>query len=95
MTNFTRKPSSPPRVKLPLKDGKHKYETFQETVDALIEAKSLDKFEVHDDTSFIQQYKNLTDVITSTASDIFGHAKPYAQPKPTITNSKITSLNLF
>ena len=91
-TNFTRKRSSPPRVKLPLKTEKDKYETFREAVDTLIEAKSIDKVEIIDDASFIEQYKNLTEIITSTASDVFGHTKPYTQPKLTISNPKIKTI---
>jgi hypothetical protein len=88
-TNFTRKRSSPPRIKLPLKTEKHKYETFRENVDRLIEAKSIDNFVITDDASFLEQYKNLTEIITSTASNVFGHTKPYVETKPNITNAKI------
>jgi hypothetical protein len=89
VANFTRKPSSSPRVKLPLKTEKHKYDTFRETVDNLIEAESIDKVEIIDDASFNLQYKNLTQIITLTASNVFGQAKPYTQHKLAISNAKI------
>lgn len=91
-TNFTRKPSSPPRIKMPLKTEKHKYDTFRENVDRLIEAKSIDNVIITDDASFIQQYKILTEIITSTASNVFGHTKPYTITKPNITNAKIKTI---
>jgi hypothetical protein len=84
--------SSPPRIKLPLKTEKNKYETFRETVDALFEAKSLYEQIITDDTSFIKQYRDITQIITMTASKIFGHTKPYIQPKQNITNTKIKSI---
>jgi len=90
--NFTRKASSPPRIKLPLKTEKHKYDTFREAVDNLIEAKSLYEYRVTDDASFNEQYKNLTEIITSTASKIFGHTKPYIQPPQNIANPKIKGI---
>jgi hypothetical protein len=88
-TNFKRKPSSPPRVKFPLKNENYKYDMFRENVDRLIEAKSIDNFIITDDASFIEQYKNLTEIITATASNIFGHNKPYTDTKPNITNARI------
>jgi len=92
MANCTRKASSPPRIKLPLKTEKHKYDTFREAVDNLIEAKSLYEYRVTDDASFNEQYKNLTEIITSTASKIFGHTKPYIQPPQNIANPKIKGI---
>jgi len=92
MIDFTRKASSPPRIKLPLKTEKNKYETFRETVDALFEAKSLYEQIITDDASFIKQYRDITQIITSTASKNFGHTKPYIQPKQNITNTKIKSI---
>jgi hypothetical protein len=91
-TNFTRKPSSPPRIKLPLKTEKHKYEMFRENVDRLIEAKSIDNFIITDDASFVEQYKSLTEIITLTASNVFGHTKPYTVTKPNITNARIKTI---
>jgi hypothetical protein len=91
-TDFTRKASSPPRIKIPLKTEKDKYETFWETVDALIEAKSLHEHNITDDTSFLELYKSLTEIIMSTASKVFHHTKPYSKPKQNITNPKIKSI---
>ncbi|KAF8157252.1 hypothetical protein B0H34DRAFT_675560 [Crassisporium funariophilum] len=91
-TTFARKPSSRPRIKMPLKTEKDKYETFRENIDKLIEAKSLNKCNIIDDDSFIKQYKDLTDIITSTAAKIFGHAKPFKELKPNILNDKIKGI---
>lgn len=65
---------------------------FRENVDRLIEAKSIESFTITDEASFIEQYKNLTEIITSTASDVFGHTKPYTEAKPNITNTKIKTI---
>ena len=88
-TNFTRTASSSPRIKLPLKIDKHKYEIFRVTVDDLIDAKSIHERKITDDTSFIEQYKSLTEILTSAASEVFGHTKPYNPPRLDITNPKI------
>ena len=92
MTDFTRKASSPPRVKMPLKTEKHKYETFRETVDTLIEARSLHERVITDDASFLEQYTSLTEIITTTASKVFGHTKPYTMPRKSITNPSIKTI---
>ena len=92
-TNFTRTASSPLRIKLPLKTEKHKYEIFQETVDSLIKAKSIHGCKITDDASFIEQYQSLTEIITSAASQVFGHTKRYTpQTKLNITNHEIKTI---
>jgi hypothetical protein len=89
---FVRKASSQPRVKVPLKNEKHKYETFRETVDKLIEAKSLHDRNIVDEDSFIKQYNDLTEIITSTAKSVFGATKPFVEHKQDITNSQIKGI---
>ena len=92
-TNFTKTRSSPPRIKIPLKEEKHRYETFRETVDSLIEAKPLIReCKIIDDAAFVEQYKGLTEIITTAATEAFGRNKPYHPPKLVITNTKIKKI---
>jgi hypothetical protein len=90
--DFVRKQSSKPRIKIPLKTEKDKYCAFQESVDAMIKAKSLDTRQITDDVSFIQQYEDLTEIITSMAGKAFGTRKPFKPPKELITNGAIQKI---
>ena len=89
---FIRKASSQPRVKVPLKNEKQKYETFRDMVDKSAEAKSLYDHNIVDDDSFIKQYSDLTEIITSAAKSVFGTTRPYIEHKPNITNSQIKGI---
>jgi hypothetical protein len=91
-SNFTRQPSGPPRIKMPTKTEKHKYNIFQETVDTLIEAESLHERQIVNVDSFMRQYNDLTRIITTTADNVFGRTKPYIQMKPKVTNAKIKGI---
>lgn len=87
--DFIRTPSSKPRIKIPTKKEKHKYETFQETVDIMIKDKLLNLRVITDDDSFIQQYTDLTNIINTAASNTFGHRKAFKPHKVTIMNGAI------
>ena len=89
---FVRKASSQPRVKFPLKTEKHKYETFRDMVDKLVGAKSLHDRNIVDDDSFIKQYNDLTEIITSTAKSVFGVKKLFIESKPNITDNQIKGI---
>ena len=77
---------------MPIKTEKHKYLTFQETVDTRIKAELLHERQIVDVDSFMKQYTDLTCIITTTADDIFGRTKPYTQMKPKVTNAKIKGI---
>jgi hypothetical protein len=87
--DFVRKPSSKPRIKIPLKTEKEKYQIFQDSVDTMIEAKSINVRQITDDASFIQQYNDLTKIITLMAAKVFGNRKAFKPPKEVITNGTI------
>ena len=81
-----------PRIKIPLKSEKHKYQTFRDLVDEQVKAECLHEHLVIDDDSFIKRYSDLTNIITSTAANVFGHAKQYRKRAEVITNGKIKSI---
>ncbi len=87
--DFRRQPSSKPRLKIPTKKEKEKYQTFQEMVDIKIKDKLLNLRSITDDDSFIQQYTDLTEIINTTASTTFGHRKAFQAPKIAIMNGAI------
>ena len=90
---FVRKASGQPRAKVPLKTAKDKYETFRDTVDKLVEAKSLHDRNIVDDGSFIEQYAGLIrEIIASTAKSVFGTTKPPIEPKLNIANNQIKGM---
>ncbi|KIK04952.1 hypothetical protein K443DRAFT_92152, partial [Laccaria amethystina LaAM-08-1] len=78
-----------PRIKIPLKSEKHKYQIFRDLVDESVKAESLHEHPVIDDDSFIKRYTDLTGIITSIAANTFGHTKQYQRRAEVITNSKI------
>jgi hypothetical protein len=90
--NFQRRPSSSPRIKMPLKTEKDKYQVFRDAVDEKIEAKLLSKSEIIDHNTFIKQYKDLTSIITLTALNVFGRTKAFVKQKQEITNDKIKGI---
>lgn len=90
--NFQRRPSSSPRIKIPLKTEKDKYQIFRDAVDEKIEAKLLPKSEIVDHNMFIRQYRDLTSIITSTALNVFGRTKAFVKQKQEINNDKIKGI---
>ena len=89
MTAFFRQVAHPPRVRLPLKTEKEKYNTFQTVVDDLVNKEGLDTIKILDDSSFLQVYTGLTKIITKTAGQIFGKTKHYVRQDARITNPAI------
>ena len=81
-----------PRVKVPLKSKKHKYQDFRDQVDLKIKAKSIHERPVIDDDSFLHRYSEISDILTSTAVNIFGLTKPFIKVKETVTNKAIKNL---
>lgn len=81
-----------PRVKIPHKTKKHKYQVFHDQVDRRVKAKCIHECPVIDDDSFIKRYTELTEIITSVASNVFGHTKQYCKHAEVITNGKIKGI---
>jgi len=55
----------------------------------MIEAKSINIRQITDDASFIQQYNDLTEIITLIAAKVFGNRKAFKPPKEVIMNGTI------
>jgi hypothetical protein len=90
--NFIRRSSNKPRVRLPRKNEKDKYQTFADEVDDLIKTDELDKLTITNDETFLKLYSGLSTMITATAAKVFGKPKPYTKRKETITNRLIQSI---
>ncbi|KAJ3519845.1 hypothetical protein NMY22_g13014 [Coprinellus aureogranulatus] len=83
----------PPRIRVPLKAEKHKYDEFRQLVDRRIEREDLRRVPIADDEAFIQRYEQLTRIITGSATEVFGRKKPYqARKKAEVTNEKIQNI---
>ena len=61
-------------------------------MDKAVKAKCIHEQPVIDDDSFVQQYTELTEIITSVAASVFGHMKPYVKRAEVITNGKIKGI---
>jgi len=81
-----------PRVKIPLKTDKHKYQIFRDQVDEAVKAKCIHERPVIDDDSFVQRYTELTEIITSVTASIFGHTKLYVKRAEVLMNGKIKGI---
>ena len=66
-----------PRIKYPTKAKKHKFDTFRTAVDRMAQEQNLTKQLVKDLESFINWYKQLTNILHKCASETFGHVIPY------------------
>jgi hypothetical protein len=64
-----------PRVKYPSKKDKDKFETFRRKVDEMVQEKGLAQRPVISDISFLEHYNELTDIIVTTAKDVFSVTK--------------------
>lgn len=90
--NFIRQSSNKPRVRLPRKNEKNKYQIFADEVDDIIKTMELDKLIITNDETFLKLYSGLSTTITTTAAKVFGKPKPYTKSKETITNRTIQSI---
>ena len=58
----------------------------------LFRSECLHEHQVIDDDSFVKRYTDLTNIITSTAANVFGHTKQYRKRAEVITNGKIKGI---
>jgi hypothetical protein len=90
--NFIRQSSNKPRVRLPRKNEKDKYQTFADEVDVLIQTNELDKLTSTNDETFLKLYSGLLTIIITTAAKVFGKPNAYMRHKEIVTNRMIQSI---
>ena len=81
-----------PRIKVPLKSEKVKYQTFQDKVDAQIKAECISERAVVDDDSFIRRYKDLGLIFKQISEEVFGRKTPYIKQRDAVTNKQIKDI---
>ena len=92
--NFIRQRSNKPRVKVPLKIDRDKYQVFADAVDQAVKSSNLAALNVTDDKTFLDLYTRLSSIITTNASKVFGKSKLYTKNSRDISNSVIRSIAL-